>query len=168
MAVGLLGILGQIANAAKVPVSKLTLRMIQNAPMPVRYKKFLQGKTLGEAMIGPSVKAQRAVVPFELKALGVGGVTGVGVAVPIALALHKNKAPKTKSGVVLPPRPLKKPVIKPTKRDTAAMKKTIDKKTEIEKRTSVLNKKATKVKKDKQIERAVKKTLSTINKKKKK
>ena len=166
MAAGLLGILGQIANAAKVPISKLTLRMIQNAPMPVRYKKFLQGKTLGEAMIGPSVKAQRAVVPFELKALGVGvGVGGVGVAVPIATVLYKNKAPKTKSGVVLPPRPQKRPVIKPTERNKAAMKKTIDKKTEIEKRTNALNKKATKVKKDKQIERAVKKTLSKVKKK---
>ena len=165
MAVGLLGILGQIANAAKVPISKLTLRMIQNAPMPVRYKKFLQGKTLGEAMIAPSVKAQRAVVPFELKALGVGGLAGVGVAVPIASVLYKNKAPKTKSGVVLPPRPQKRPVIKPTERNKAAMKKTIDKKTEVEKRTNVLNKKATKVKKDKQIERAVKKTLSKVKKK---
>ena len=165
MAVGLLGILGQIANAAKVPISKLTLRMIQNAPMPVRYKKFLQGKTLGEAMIAPSVKAQRAVVPFELKALGVGGLAGVGVAVPIASVLYKNKAPKTKSGVVLPPRPQKRPVIKPTGRNKAAMKKTIDKKTEVEKRTNVLNKKATKVKRDKQIERAVKKTLSKVKKK---
>ena len=165
MAGGLLGILGQIANAAKVPISKLTLRMIQNAPMPVRYKKFLQGKTLGEAMIAPSVKAQRAVVPFELKALGVGGLAGAGVSVPIASVLYKNKAPKTKSGVVLPPRPQKRPVIKPTGRNKAAMKKTIDKKTEVEKRTNVLNKKATKVKRDKQIERAVKKTLSKVKKK---
>ena len=160
MAVGLLGILGQIANAAKVPISKLTLRMIQNAPMPVRYKKFLQGKTLGEAMIGPSVKAQRAVVPFELKALGVGGVAGIGVAVPIASVLYKNKAPKTKSGVVLPPRPqkrLKSKLLKPIKRP----KKPVDIRTETEKMSDRIKKRvATK--------KTIEKTLSTINKKKKK
>ena len=160
MAVGLLGILGQIANAAKVPISKLTLRMIQNAPMPVRYKKFLQGKTLGEAMIGPSVKAQRAVVPFELKALGVGvGVGGVGVAVPIATVLYKNKAPKTKSGVVLPPRPQKRPkskLLKPIKRP----KKPVDIRTETEKMSDRIKKRvATK--------KTIEKTLKTINKKKK-
>jgi len=157
---GLLTILGQIANAAKVPISKLTLRMIQNAPMPVRYKKFLQGKTLGEAMIAPSVKAQRAVVPFELKALGVGGVAGVGVAVPIASVLYKNKAPKTKSGVVLPPRPQKRPkskLLKPIKRP----KKPVDIRTETEKMSDRIKKRvATK--------RTIEKTLSTINKKKRK
>tara|TARA_R110001592_G_scaffold32195_1_gene112924 strand:+ start:59 stop:538 length:480 start_codon:yes stop_codon:yes gene_type:complete len=159
MAVGLLGILGQIANAAKVPISKLTLRMIQNAPMPVRYKKFLQGKTLGEAMIAPSVKAQRAVVPFELKALGVGGLAGVGVAVPIASVLYKNKAPKTKSGVVLPPRPQKRPkskLLKPKKRP----KKPVDIRTETEKMSDRIKKRvATK--------KTIEKTLKTINKKKK-
>ena len=160
MSVGLLGILGQIANAAKVPISKLTLRMIQNAPMPVRYKKFLQGKTLGEAMIAPSVKAQRAVVPFELKALGVGvGVGGVGVAVPIATVLYKNKAPKTKSGVVLPPRPQKRPkskVTKPIKRP----KKPVDIRTETEKMSD-------KIKKRVATKKTIEKTLKTINKKKK-
>ena len=160
MAGGLLGILGQIANAAKVPISKLTLRMIQNAPMPVRYKKFLQGKTLGEAMIGPSVKAQRAVVPFELKALGVGvGVGGVGVAVPIATVLYKNKAPKTKSGVVLPPRPQKRPktkILKPTKRPT----KPADIRTETEKMSDRIKKRVS-------TKKNIEKTLRTINKKKK-
>ena len=159
MAGGLLGILGQIANAAKVPISKLTLRMIQNAPMPVRYKKFLQGKTLGEAMIGPSVKAQRAVVPFELKALGVGGLAGAGVSVPIASVLYKNKAPKTKSGVVLPPRPQKRPktkILKPTKRPT----KPADIRTETEKMSDRIKKRVS-------TKKNIEKTLRTINKKKK-
>ena len=159
MAVGLLGILGQIANAAKVPISKLTLRMIQNAPMPVRYKKFLQGKTLGEAMIAPSVKAQRAVVPFELKALGVGGLAGAGVSVPIASVLYKNKAPKTKSGVVLPPRPQKRPktkILKPTKRPT----KPADIRTETEKMSDRIKKRVS-------TKKNIEKTLRTINKKKK-
>ena len=147
-----LAILGQIANAAKVPISKLTLRMIQNAPMPVRDKKFLQGKTLGEAMIAPSVGSQRAVVPYELKALGVGlgGGAAIGGIIAKNLYKRKNEAEKIKSKG-------------PKKRDDKAMKKSLDNKAAVERKTSILNPTAKKVKMDQQIKRGVKKTLEQVN-----
>ena len=168
VAAGLLGILGQIANAAKVPIARLTLKMIQNAPIPVRYKKFLQGKTIGEAMISPSVRSQRAVVPIELQTLGIVAsplmVGGYLIGNKIASALHKNKIAIEKSnnkntGL----KPIKRPKIKskntglkPIKRP----KKSVDIRTETEKMSDRIKKRvATK--------KTIEKTLKTINKKKK-
>ena len=150
---GLLGILGQIANAAKVPVGRLTLKMIQNAPIPVRYKKFLQGKTIGEAMISPSVRSQRAVVPIELQTIGIVAsplmVGGYLIGNKIASALHKNKSAIEKSNN-------KNTGLKPIKRP----KKSVDIRTETEKMSDRIKKRvATK--------KTIEKTLKTINKKKK-
>lgn len=69
-------ILKGIAKANKVKIADLTKKMIQNAPIPVRYKKFLQGKTLQEARMAKSLKGHRGVVPMELKALGIGLALG--------------------------------------------------------------------------------------------
>ena len=69
-------ILKGIAQANKVKIADLTKKMIQNAPIPVRYKKFLQGKTLQEARMAKSLKGHRGVVPMELKALGIGLALG--------------------------------------------------------------------------------------------
>jgi len=69
-------ILTGIAKANKVKIGDLTKKMIQNAPIPVRYKKFLQGQTLGEASIAKATESSRAAVPLELKALGVGLAAG--------------------------------------------------------------------------------------------
>ena len=69
-------ILKGIAKANKVKISDLTKKMIQKAPIPVRYKKFLQGQTLGEARMAKSLKSHRGVVPMELKALGIGLAAG--------------------------------------------------------------------------------------------
>jgi hypothetical protein len=69
-------ILKGIAQANKVKIADLTKKMIQNAPIPVRYKKFLQGQTLGEARMAKSLKSHRGVVPMELKALGIGLAAG--------------------------------------------------------------------------------------------
>jgi len=69
-------ILTGIAKANKVKLGDLTKAMIQKAPIPVRYKKFLQGQTLGEARIAKAVESSRATVPMELKALGVGLAAG--------------------------------------------------------------------------------------------
>ena len=69
-------ILKGIAQANKVKIAELTKSMIQKAPIPVRYKKFLQGQTLGEARIAKAVESSRAAVPMELKALGIGLAAG--------------------------------------------------------------------------------------------
>jgi|11_taG_2_1085331.scaffolds.fasta_scaffold25986_2 hypothetical protein len=69
-------ILKGIAKANKVKISDLTKKMIQKAPIPVRYKKFLQGQTLGEARMAKTLKSHRGVVPMELKALGIGLAAG--------------------------------------------------------------------------------------------
>ena len=69
-------ILKGIAQANKVKIADLTKSMIQKAPIPVRYKKFLQGQTLGEARIAKAVESSRAAVPMELKALGIGLAAG--------------------------------------------------------------------------------------------
>jgi len=69
-------ILKGIAQANKVKIAELTKKMIQNAPIPVRYKKFLQGKTLQEARMAKTLKSHRGVVPMELKALGIGLALG--------------------------------------------------------------------------------------------
>ena len=69
-------ILKGIAQANKVKIADLTKSMIQKAPIPVRYKKFLQGQTLGEARIAKTVESSRAAVPMELKALGIGLAAG--------------------------------------------------------------------------------------------
>jgi len=69
-------ILKGIAQANKVKIAELTKSMIQKAPIPVRYKKFLQGQTLGEARIAKAVESSRATVPMELKALGIGLAAG--------------------------------------------------------------------------------------------
>ena len=147
-----LAILTSVARAAKVPIKNLTLKMIQNAPMPVRFKKYLQGQTIGEAMIAPSVGSQRAVVPYELKALGVGlgGGAAIGGIIAKNLYKRKNEAEKIKSKG-------------PKKRDDKAMKKSLDDKAAIERKTSILNPTAKKFKTDQQIKRGVKKALKEAN-----
>ena len=67
-ALPLLKIAGSIAASLAVPVGKLTLKMIQNAKIPVRYKKALQGVTKGEKQIAPTVKSSRQTAIQEAKA----------------------------------------------------------------------------------------------------
>ena len=67
-ALSLLKIAGAIAASLAVPVGKLTLKMIQNAKIPVRYKKALQGVTKGEKQIAPTVKSSRQTAIQEAKA----------------------------------------------------------------------------------------------------
>tara|TARA_A100001391_G_C4891198_1_gene230929 strand:- start:46 stop:519 length:474 start_codon:yes stop_codon:yes gene_type:complete len=68
MALPLIGIAGAIAASLAVPVGKLTLKMIRNAKIPVRYKKALQGVTKGEKQIAPTVKSSRQTAIQEAKA----------------------------------------------------------------------------------------------------
>jgi|TARA_R110000823_G_C15793533_1_gene486400 LysM repeat protein len=48
----------------------ITKEQIKNAPVPVRYKKLLQGVTDGEKKIAPSAIAGRAMALQEAKTLG--------------------------------------------------------------------------------------------------
>ena len=67
-----------------VKIAKLgkdaALKVIKNSPISPRYKKFLQGETLGEAKIKPAAKAMRSTVPFEIRAFATG--TGGALSIP--------------------------------------------------------------------------------------
>jgi len=77
MAGPLIGVAAAIAASLAVPVGKLTLKMIRNARIPVRYKKLLQGQTKGEKQIAGAVKSNRETAVQEVKTVGalVGGGT---------------------------------------------------------------------------------------------
>ena len=96
------------AKHAGVPISKLTKRMIQNAPIPVRWKKLFQPKnTPGESQIANAVKSSRTMAKgeakFGLASLGIGitaGVAGTVLAYAKDKEKEKNKAqPNVRVGV---------------------------------------------------------------------
>ena len=170
MALPALAIAAAIARGLGVPVGKLTLKMIQNAKIPSRFKKYAtRERTTGEKTQGPKnlVSGSVGVAEKEVGAFGKGVLTGGTVVGGLGLGAasliynaSKGKDSKTKSSV------------SPTKRDTKAMQKTLDKKAEIKKRnnkaaverkTSILNPTATKFKKDQQIKRGVAKALKEVN-----
>ena len=119
-ALPLLKIAGSIAASLAVPVGKLTLKMIRNAKIPVRYKKALQGQTQGEKQIAPTVKSSRQTAIQEAKAVGTIGalIGGSAIAKQIYDVAQKTKGGENK------PHPLGQ---KRTKfRNKRAMEKTID------------------------------------------
>ena len=94
------------AKHAGVPITQLTKRMIQNAPIPVRWKKLFQPKnTAGETKIEPAIKSSRAMAKgeakFGLAGLGIGVTAGVaGAVLAMTKDKEKNKAqPNVRSGV---------------------------------------------------------------------
>lgn len=155
-----LAIAASIARGLGVPVGKLTLKMIQNAKIPSRFKKFAtRERTTGEKTQGPKnlVRGSVGVAEKEVGAFGKGVLTGgtvvggLGIgAASLIYKASKGTDSKTKSSV------------SPTKRDDKAMKKTLDKKAEIKKRTSVINEKAGTLKKQKQIKRGIDKSLEEV------
>ena len=72
-----------ITAAAKLSKDKAT-KLLQNAPIAPRFKKYFQGETLGEAQIKSAIGGHRAVVPKEIRAY----LTGAGT---IALPLIADK-----------------------------------------------------------------------------
>jgi len=75
----------EIAKKLGVPVEKLTLKAIQNAPIPVRFKKLLQGQTTGEASMVPTAMSSRQTAVQELKSFLKGSGTMVGPALAKAI-----------------------------------------------------------------------------------
>ena len=57
---------------------KQIMELIKKSPIPTRYKKFLQGETLGEAQVKPMAKGHRSTVPYELRAF----TAGAGLSLP--------------------------------------------------------------------------------------
>jgi len=81
------------AKQAGVPIAQLTKKMIQNAPIPVRWKKLFQPKnTAGESKIANAIKSSRTMAmgegKFGLTGLGIGITAGVAGTV---LAMTKDK-----------------------------------------------------------------------------
>lgn len=72
-----------ITAAAKLSKDKAT-KLLQNAPIAPRFKKYFQGETLGEAQIKSAIGGHKAVVPKEIRAY----LTGAGT---IALPLIADK-----------------------------------------------------------------------------
>ena len=86
----------QIAGKTK----KQIMEIIKKAPIKPRFKKFLQGETLGEAQIKPAIKGHKAVVPYELKAFakGAGGALSLTAIYDALTSEMKTTPTKPKSG----------------------------------------------------------------------
>ena len=86
----------QIAGKTK----KQIMEMIKKAPIKPRFKKFLQGETLGEAQIKPAIKGHKAVVPYELKAFakGAGGALSLTAIYDALTSEMKTTPTEPKSG----------------------------------------------------------------------
>ena len=76
------------------------MEIIKKAPIKSRFKKFLQGETLGEAQIKPAIKGHKAVVPYELKAFakGAGGALSLTAIYDALTSEMKTTPTKPKSG----------------------------------------------------------------------
>ena len=98
---------------------KQIMEMIKKAPIKPRFKKFLQGETLGEAQIKPAIKGHRAVVPYELKAFtkGAGGALSLTAIYDALTSEMKTTPTEPKSGPMrFAGRGVKKPKPQPKKK----------------------------------------------------
>ena len=87
---------------------KQIMELIKKSPIPTRYKKFLQGETLGEAQVKPMAKGHRSTVPYELRAF----TAGAGLSLPAIYSyLTSEKKQSTRNmaeAVGMNPKPKKK------------------------------------------------------------
>ena len=97
-----LSVAKEVAKHLGVPVKDLTVNMIKNSKLPVRFKKLVQGVTSGEKKISPAIKSSRTLAAQEVKA----GAKGIGVGASfsegarlVALAAKKVGSSKNKTGV---------------------------------------------------------------------
>jgi len=147
-----------VAGGLGLPLSKLTRKAIEKSKIPSRFKKFMtRERTTGELSQGPKnlIKGSVGVADKEVKAFGRGIIGGLITGEAVDLILEAAKAAskgteKTKSKG-------------PKKRDDKAMKKSLDNKAAVKRKTSILNPTAKKFKTDQQIKRGVKKALKEAN-----
>ena len=87
---------------------KQIMELIKKSPIPTRYKKFLQGETLGEAQVKPMAKGHRSTVPYELRAF----TAGAGLSLPAIYSyLTSEKKQSTRNmaeAMGMKPKPKKK------------------------------------------------------------
>tara|TARA_R100000742_G_C4222526_1_gene45931 strand:- start:117 stop:659 length:543 start_codon:yes stop_codon:yes gene_type:complete len=99
--------LNKVGKMAKKPAMDL----IKNSPIPKRWKKFLQGETLGEAGIrkNRTVSGQRAVVPYEISAFIKGGGTTLSLAAIYSYLVSEQKGASRKAAEAMDMKPKPKP-----------------------------------------------------------
>ena len=97
-----------------VKIAKLgkdaALKVIKDSPISPRYKKFLQGETLGEAKIKPMAKGNRSTVPFEIRAFatGAGGALSIPAIYNYLTSEKKQSTRNMAEAMGMKPKPKKK------------------------------------------------------------